>query len=100
MRTVAEPLSTSETPLNQLDGLFVCNFTPVPRHNYRVGAPQGGCCRETLNSDPPLYSGSGQGNMGGLAAARLPIHGWPFSLNMTLPPLAVLIFKPEASDGA
>ena len=45
--------------------LFVCNFTPVPRHNYRVGAPAGGHWREVLNSDAPLYGGSGQGNVGG-----------------------------------
>jgi 1,4-alpha-glucan branching enzyme len=42
--------------------LFVCNFTPVPRHNYRVGAPEGGFWKEVLNSDAPLYGGSGQGN--------------------------------------
>jgi 1,4-alpha-glucan branching enzyme len=38
--------------------------------------------------------------MGGLTAALLPIHGKPFSLNMTLPPLGVVIFKPEAADAA
>jgi 1,4-alpha-glucan branching enzyme len=79
--------------------LFVCNFTPVPRQNYRVGAPGGGYWREILNSDAPIYAGSGQGNMGGLTAAPLPIHGRPFSLNMTLPPLGVVILKPEV-DGA
>ena len=78
--------------------LFVCNFTPVLRHNYRVGAPQGGFWREVLNSDATLYGGSGQGNMGGLTAAPLPIHGRPFSLNMTLPPLGISIFKPESTD--
>jgi 1,4-alpha-glucan branching enzyme len=78
--------------------LFVCNFTPVARHNYRVGAPEGGYWREILNSDAPLYGGSGQGNMGGLTAAPLPIHGRPFSLNMTLAPLGVVILKPEAAD--
>ena len=80
--------------------LFVCNFTPVPRHNYRVGSPEGGYWREILNSDAPLYGGSGQGNMGGLTAAPLPIHGRPFSLSMTLPPLGVVIFKPEVADAA
>jgi len=47
--------------------LFVCNFTPVPRHNYRVGVPMECNWREMLNSDAPLYGGSGQGNLGGLA---------------------------------
>ncbi len=75
--------------------LFVCNFTPVPRQNYRVGVPLGGHWREHLNSDAPLYGGSGQGNAGGADAAPLPIHGRPHSLNLTLPPLAVVVFRPE-----
>ena len=73
----------------------MCNFTPVPRHNYRVGVPSGGHWQEVLNSDAPLYGGSGQGNLGGVAAAPLPIHGRPFSLNLTLPPLGIVVFQPE-----
>jgi 1,4-alpha-glucan branching enzyme len=73
--------------------LFVCNFTPVPRHNYRVGVPFDGEWKEALNSDAPLYGGSGQGNMGGVAATPLPIHGRPYSLNMTLPPLGMVVFR-------
>jgi 1,4-alpha-glucan branching enzyme len=76
--------------------LFVCNFTPVPRHNYRVGAPWGGYWKEALNSDAPLYGGSGQGNIGGVEAAPLPNHGRPYSLNLTLPPLGMVVFQPEA----
>jgi len=75
--------------------LFVCNFTPVPRQNYRVGVPSGCHWREMLNSDAPLYGGSGQGNAGGLDAAPLPIRGRPYSLNLTLPPLGVVVFQPE-----
>ncbi len=75
--------------------LFVCNFTPVVRQNYRVGIPQKGSWKEVLNSDAPLYGGSGQGNFGGLSSVPLPIHGRPFSLNMTLPPLGVVVFQPE-----
>ncbi len=76
--------------------LIACNFTPVPRHNYRVGAPAGGIWRETLNSDAGEYGGSGQGNMGGVEAAPIPYHGRTHSLNLTLPPLGILFFKPEA----
>jgi 1,4-alpha-glucan branching enzyme len=76
---------------------FVCNFTPVPRHNYRIGVPQGGRWAEVLNSDAPLYGGSGQGNLGGVAAAPIPNHGFPYSISLTLPPLAVEVFKPEAA---
>jgi 1,4-alpha-glucan branching enzyme len=78
--------------------LFVCNFTPVPRYNYRVGTPGGGYWQEVLNSDAPLYGGSGQGNMGGMEAVPLPIHGRPYSLNLTLPPLGVTVFQPEDRD--
>jgi len=73
--------------------LVACNFTPVPRHNYRVGAPAGGFWREILNSDSTNYGGSGQGNMGGMEASPLPFHGLPYSLNLTLPPLGVVYFK-------
>jgi 1,4-alpha-glucan branching enzyme len=73
--------------------LFVCNFTPVPRWNYRVGVPLEGSWNEVLNSDAPLYGGSGQGNFGGLPAIPLPIHGRPYSLNMTLPPLGIAVFR-------
>jgi 1,4-alpha-glucan branching enzyme len=75
--------------------LFVCNFTPVVRENYRVGVPVEGSWKEILNSDALLYGGSGQGNLGGLSAIPLPIHGRPFTLNMRLPPLGVVAFRPE-----
>ena len=75
--------------------LVACNFTPVPRQNYRVGVPSGGTWKELLNSDAPLYGGSGVGNFGGLSASPLPAHGRPFSLNMTLPPLGMVAFRPE-----
>jgi 1,4-alpha-glucan branching enzyme len=80
--------------------LFACNFTPVVRNNYRVGAPFGGFWKEVLNGDAPLYGGSGQGNFGGLTASPLPVHGRPFSLSMTLPPLAVVVFQPESSGAS
>jgi 1,4-alpha-glucan branching enzyme len=73
--------------------LVACNFTPVPRHNYRVGAPKGGFWREILNSDSTNYGGSGQGNMGGVEAAPLPFHGHAYSLNLTLPPLGAVYLK-------
>ena len=79
--------------------LFVCNFTPVPRPNYRVGAPVEGYWREVLNSDATLYGGSGQGNMGGVTAVRSAIHGRPFTLDITLPPLGLLIFQPAPESG-
>ena len=76
--------------------LVVCNFTPVPRRNYRVGVPRGGFWAEVLNSDAKLYGGTGYGNFGGVEAAPLPAHGRDHSLSLTLPPLGVLFFKNEA----
>jgi 1,4-alpha-glucan branching enzyme len=76
--------------------LFVCNFTPVVRENYRVGVPVEGSWKEVLNSDAPLYGGSGQGNLGCLSTIPLPIHGRPFTLDMRLPPLGIVAFQPDS----
>jgi 1,4-alpha-glucan branching enzyme len=73
--------------------LVVCNFTPVPRQDYRIGAPRGGFWREILNSDAALYGGSNVGNGGGLEAAPEAIHRFSHTLSLTLPPLAALFFK-------
>jgi 1,4-alpha-glucan branching enzyme len=74
--------------------LVVCNFTPVPRFGYRVGVPHCGYWQELLNSDASIYWGSGLGNAGGCHADPVPWHHHhPCSLNLTLPPLAALVFK-------
>jgi 1,4-alpha-glucan branching enzyme len=73
--------------------LVVCNFTPVPRHNYRVGVPVPGIWVEALNSDAADYGGSGQGNLGAVEAAPAPYHGRPCSLNLTAPPLGAVFFR-------
>jgi 1,4-alpha-glucan branching enzyme len=79
---------------NPDDLIFVvCNFTPVVRRNYRIGVPRGGYWHEIFNSDSRLYGGSDQGNNGGMEAAPLPAHGHYYSLNLTLPPLAVTMFR-------
>ena len=84
-------LRKSQSPQDTV--LVVCNFTPVPRVGYRVGVPHGGYWREMLNSDAREYAGSGMGNLGGVHAEEIPTHGRPFSLKLTLPPLAALFFK-------
>ncbi len=71
----------------------VCNFTPVPRSAYRVGVPCHGYYREILNTDAALYGGGNMGNAGGAAAEAVPWHGRPWSLSLTLPPLATLLFE-------
>ena len=75
--------------------MFVCNFTPVPRHNYRLGVPAPGRYNEAFNTDWRRFGGSDTGNFGGVAAQDLPSHGHPYSLVLTLPPLAVIALKPE-----
>ena len=73
--------------------IIACNFTPVPRHNYRLGAPHSGTWLEILNSDAREYGGSGQGHLGTLEAASVPSHSLSYSLTLTLPPLAAVFFK-------
>jgi 1,4-alpha-glucan branching enzyme len=67
----------------------------VVRENYRVGVPLGGRWREVLNSDAPCYAGSGKGNAGGVSTEDHAHHGRPNSLQLLLPPLAILFFEPE-----
>jgi 1,4-alpha-glucan branching enzyme len=73
--------------------LVVCNFTPVPRYNYRIGVPRGGRWTEVFNSDAREYWGSGVGNLGAVEAAPVPYLGWQWSVRATLPPLAAVFFK-------
>jgi 1,4-alpha-glucan branching enzyme len=75
--------------------VVVCNFTPVPRIGYRLGVPAGGFWRELLNSDAKEYGGSGMGNFGGVLAEKQEVHGRPYSLNLTLPPLAAVYLKAD-----
>jgi len=71
----------------------VLNWTPVVREHYRVGVPHPGRYEELLNSDAELYGGSNAGNAGGVEADPIERHGRPYSLDLTLPPLAGLILK-------
>lgn len=77
--------------------LVACNFTPVPRHNYCVGVPHDGYWKEMLNSDAAIYGGSGIGNLGGQQAVQEGANGRPFSLSISLPPLACVYFKWEGT---
>jgi 1,4-alpha-glucan branching enzyme len=77
--------------------LVVCNFTPVPRENYRIGVPRGGKWVERINTDSHDYGGSGVGNGGEVVADDISWHGRPYSLNLTLPPLGTLILAPADS---
>lgn len=73
--------------------VVACNFTPVPRGDYRIGVPAEGDWKEMLNSDAKEYGGSGIGNLGSVRAASIPFHGRDHSISVVLPPLSVVIFK-------
>lgn len=77
------------------DQKLICifNFTPIPRHNYRIGLPEGGHYREVLNSDSAIYGGTNLGNGGQLIAENEPWMNRPFSVEVLLPPLAVLLLE-------
>jgi 1,4-alpha-glucan branching enzyme len=74
--------------------IFAFNFTPVPRMNYRIGAPRPGFYKELINSDSTVYGGSNVGMGGGIKAESRPWHGQPYSFSLHLPPLGMLILKP------
>ena len=73
--------------------LCVANFTPVPRHSYRIGVPRCGTWKEVLNSDSERYGGGNWGNMGGRTAEECFCHGREWSLDLTLPALSFVIFE-------
>ena len=73
--------------------IVICNFTPVVRYNYRIAVPLEGFYAEIVNTDAEIYGGSNIGNQGGLHAEHIMHHGRPYSLNLTVPPLATVILK-------
>ncbi|MEO3432177.1 1,4-alpha-glucan branching protein GlgB [Inquilinus sp. CAU 1745] len=75
--------------------LVICNFTPMPRQNYRIGVPTGGYWQEIFNSDAALYGGGDIGNAGGASAEEIGSQGRPYSLSLTLPPLGVVLLQPS-----
>ena len=68
----------------------VCNFSPIPRRDYRLGLPAPGGYLEVLNTDAETYGGSNTGNMGTVEAETIPWHGLDYSAPVTLPPLGVI----------
>ncbi len=70
--------------------IAISNFTPMPRYGYRIGIPQPGHYRELLNTDSSHYCGSNRGNQHGINSQTISSHQHPYSLSLTLPPLATL----------
>ena len=78
--------------------VICCNFTPVVRRDYCLGVPADGWYAEVFNSDSGYYGGSNVGNQAGVAAQNQPWHGRPYSLRVTLPPLAAVVFKHQQAS--
>jgi 1,4-alpha-glucan branching enzyme len=75
--------------------VFACNFTPQPHPAYRIGFPEAGLHREIFNSDAEAFGGSNMGNGGAVMAGDTPSHGRPASAEIVIPPLGVVVFKPD-----
>ena len=81
----------------QVDGaplITICNFTPIVRREYRIGVPNSAHYRELLNSDSSIYGGGNQGNSGGVESEPTASHGMDNSINLTIPPLGVIVLEP------
>jgi 1,4-alpha-glucan branching enzyme len=89
--TVVSFIRRGRTPDETL--VFIFNFTPLPKANYRIGAPKPGYYKELINSDAACFGGSNMGLKGGVYADSLAWHGQPCSINLTLPPLGMLLLK-------
>jgi 1,4-alpha-glucan branching enzyme len=93
LNSVVSFLRQDPEHFNQL--VVIANLTPVPRLRCRIGLPRPGNWREVLNSDGAVYGGSNMGNLGEVTAADKPWQGQPCSAEFILPPLGILVFRPE-----
>ena len=93
LNSVLSFLRQDSEPFSEL--AVILNLTPVPRPRYRVGLPRPGKWLERLNSDAAIYGGSNLGNFGGVLAENKTSHNLPCSAEFTLPPLSILVFRPE-----
>ena len=80
--------------------LVVCNLTPIPRNNYRIGVPEGGVWEEVLNSDTIGYGGSGYSTIKTTHAIKSPLHNQPYCLSLNLPPLGIIVLKKKVAPKA
>ena len=79
--------------------LVVCNFTPILREGYTMGAPVSGSYKEILNSDDAAFGGSGKYHNKNIRSKKVPKHGFDQSITLTLPPLSALYFEvPEKKE--
>ena len=72
---------------------MVCNFNPVLREGYALGAPVAGTYKEVLNSDDEAFGGSGAVHNKSVRTHKKPLHGFEQSITITLPPMSTLYFE-------
>ncbi len=75
--------------------IVILNFTPIKRDKYRIGAPHAGEYKEIINSDSSYYGGTNVGNSESVSAENTSWMGFPYSLELTLPPLGGIILRPK-----
>ncbi len=97
---IGDDAANSVFAFRRVDGsgrelVTVCNFTPVPRHGYRIGMPQAGQWEELVNTDAETYGGTNMGNGGLVVTEDVPSHGKPQSVALMLPPLGTLILRAQ-----
>ena len=73
--------------------LFVCNFTPMEREDYRVGVPRGKQYKLILNSDDERYGGKGEARPLIYKAVKKECDGQKYSFAYPLPPYGVAVFE-------
>ena len=78
--------------------VVLCNFTPVERTAFRAGVPEQGFWEEALNTDASIYGGGNRGNLGGVAAQNIAADGHPQSVEVTLPPLSVVVLRLQKTN--
>jgi 1,4-alpha-glucan branching enzyme len=77
--------------------VFICNFTPQVHDNYRIGIPYSTQMYELVNSDSETFGGSGRINEGYYQSEPIPFHSQPFSIQITIPPLAAVMLKQKSN---
>lgn len=73
--------------------VFVCNYTPVVRYDFRIGVPKLGEYVEDFNTDNEIYGGSGQVIDDVLLAEEIPYNNQPYSVKIKVPPMAAIVLK-------
>ena len=73
--------------------IIICNLTPIPRENYRVGVPKQGTLKEIFNSDTRDFSGSGNYKNTKIKADKTTWNNRENSVELNLPPLAMIALK-------